>query len=191
MPSNVMSDLVNLLPPPAAPLDYDPDWLDRNQGVLRIELPADFVEFGKLYGSGQIKSAYGWEVWSPFRPTYPQIVLEFARIWFIFKDAMEIDDVPFGIFPEEGGILPFASTDNGDWVCWITQGAPDSWTVIDMYNYEEGQYESFDMSFSEYWVNVLSRKIVLERHQGGDSWDPATDLKFHQVVYHDQNLIVS
>lgn len=106
MHTNKIPDLLKILPPPEKPLDFEESMLQRNQSILRLEFPSDFVEFGKIYGSGTIKSAYSWEVWSPFRPTYPLIVLEFARTWNIFKEASEINDVPFGIFPEVGGILP-------------------------------------------------------------------------------------
>ena len=101
MYANKITELAKILAPPDAPLDQGEEWLERNQGILRISFPSDFVDFGRTYGSGEISSAYSWEVWSPFRPTYPLIVLEFSRIWHIYKDAMEVTDVPFGIFHEE------------------------------------------------------------------------------------------
>src|SRR5438128_1827733 len=125
MRQNKMPEFVKILPPPVNPLDLAEPTLARNERVLRIKFPTDYVAFGRLYGSGTIKSAYSWEVWSPFRSTYPLIVLEFSRIWNIFREAMDIDDVPFGIFPDVGGILPFAKTPDGDWVCWRTKGEPD------------------------------------------------------------------
>ncbi len=186
---NKMSRLRNVLTPPNVALDYDEKWLKRNESILRIQFPRDFVEFGKRYGSGNIRSAYSWEVWSPFRSSYPLIVLEFSRVWNIYKEAMEIDDVPFGIFPEVGGILPFACTCDNDWVCWITDGEPDSWRVVDMYNYERGGYEVLDKGFSDYFHSVLTRDIVLERHQGGESWEVG-DLRFEQEVFADQDYLI-
>lgn len=37
-------------------------------------------------------------------------------------------------FPAEGGLLPFARSDNGAYFCWRAEGPPDAWTstVIDM-----------------------------------------------------------
>ncbi len=71
MYQNKISELKTILKPPAKPLDCDEEMLARNETVLRIKFPNDFLEFGRIYGSGQIKTAYTWEVWSPFRPTYP------------------------------------------------------------------------------------------------------------------------
>jgi hypothetical protein len=180
--TNVVAELVKILPPPAAPIDSDESALQRNEQALRIKFPHDFLEFGRIYGSGTIRCAYSWEVWSPFRKTYPLIVLEFARICNIFKAAMEVNDVPFGIFPEEGGVLPFAMSPGGDWVCWQTGGDPDDWHVVDLYQYEDGSYEKLELGFSEYFVSVLTRKVTLRRHQDGDNWDPSKDLQFTQDV---------
>jgi hypothetical protein len=188
MARNVIAKLAKVLPLPKAPCDTDPKMLARNEGILRIQFPKDFVDFGKQYGSGTIKSAYSWEVWSPFRPTYPLIVMEFARTWNIYRDSVGGTDVPFGIFPEVGGVLPFATTDGGDWVCWRTEGDPDKWTVVDLCKYDNGYYELLNMSFSEYFLAVLTRKTVLIRHQHGQEWDPKADLIFSSKrVFFDQN----
>src|SRR5579871_2413771 len=149
MHKNKMRDLIKILKPPSTPLDRDESALARAERVLRLKFPSDFLEFGRIYGSGTIKTAYSWEVWSPFRPTYPLIVLEFARIWNIFRDSMEVHDVPFGIFPEVGGILPFAKSADGDWVCWRTIGDPDDWDVVDFGQYQADGYELLNMGFSQ------------------------------------------
>jgi hypothetical protein len=185
---STIADLARLLPPPEKPLDYNEAMLARNQGVFRIQFPDDFVEFGRAYGSGTIKAAYSWEVWSPFRPTYPLIVLEFARVWNLFKDAADVSGVPFGIFPEVGGLLPFAKSADGDWVCFRTAGEPNGWDVVDLGRYEPGGYEILEGGFADYFVSVLSRRVVLKRHANGNGWDPQTDLKFRQRVFADQGL---
>ncbi|MEZ6057218.1 MAG: SMI1/KNR4 family protein [Planctomycetaceae bacterium] len=187
MRRNLIQELVKVLPPPSKPLDTDESLLVRLETCTRTPFPADFIEFGKVYGSGQIKSAYSWEVWSPFRSTYPLIILEFARTWELFRDAMELGNEPFRIFPQVGGLLPFAQSDGGDWVCWETVGEPDEWGVVDIYSLDEGQYERLDMGFSEYFYNVLTRKTVLNRHREGDSWNPETDLSFSAVAYNYQD----
>lgn len=186
MPTNRISDFVKIIPPPSAPGDFDEKLLKWNQNVLCTKLPDDFIEFGKVYGSGIIETAYSWEVCSPCRVTFPMFVIEYARICHLYKDAAEPEGVPFGIFPEVGGVLSFATTPDGNRVGWITSGEPNSWKVVDMHDYEVGDFEIFDMSFSEYFLNVLTRKIVLRRHQGGSVWNPATDIKFKDYVFFDK-----
>ena len=38
-------------------------------------------------------------------------------------------DYPWAIHPEPGGIFPWATTDNGDTLYWLTRGHPDEWSV--------------------------------------------------------------
>ena len=45
-------------------------------------------------------------------------------------------------FPEPSGMLPFAVTDNGDYLYWKTSGDPDSWDVV-VAAAREPQYETF------------------------------------------------
>jgi hypothetical protein len=188
MRQNRVAELAKILPPPNAPLDRDESFLRRLENCTRIQFPADFIEFGKLYGSGTIKSAYSWEVLSPFRPSYPLYILNFARNQELYRDSMEVGNEPFRVFPQVGGLLPFAQSSGGDYVCWETIGEPDDWGVVDFYSFDDGQFERLDMGFSEYFYKVLTREIVLNRHRDGDSWDPQTDLKFMPVIYADQDF---
>ncbi|MGW6449921.1 hypothetical protein [Lentzea sp. NPDC055074] len=38
--------------------------------------------------------------------------------------------VPYALFPEPGGLLPWGITDNGDDLFWSTEGDPDDWRVV-------------------------------------------------------------
>lgn len=187
MYQNFMPELVKILPPPAVPSDLDERYLEWNQQALSIKLPKDYVEFGRIYGSGNIKCAYSWEVISPFRASYAAFVLSQSRTHILFRESQQIEDVPFGIFPESGGILPFATSSNGDSIGWITNGEPDEWPVVDLETYEEGRYQILQMGFSEYFYRVLTRDIVLDRHEGGDEWEVG-DVKFRDRFFFDKPL---
>lgn len=188
MQTGYIKKLESIISPPLHPLDCDETGLIRVKSILRTELPGDFLEFGRRYGSGTITSSYSWEVWSPFRPTYPLIVMEFSRICNIFKEAREISGLPFGIFPEVGGLLPFAKSDDGDWVCWITKDDPDQWNVVDLAQYESGSYEIVNKRFAEYFFDVLTGTHVLQRHQHNPTWAKAAKPSFTQVIYADQGM---
>ncbi len=167
-----IEELKSILPPPASAPECDEGQLRRNQKALRVKFPDDYIEFGRIYGNSAIRCGYDWYVVSPFSPMFLEIAMRHARNQMEYKASQEVEGMPFGIFPELGGILPFATTGGGDWVGWITDGAPNEWTVVDMENYDHGQYELLDMGFAEYFCRVLSRDIVLERHEGGTVWTP-------------------
>ena len=40
------------------------------------------------------------------------------------------DRSPYALYPEQGGLLEWAGTDNGDRLCWLTEGSPEDWTVV-------------------------------------------------------------
>jgi hypothetical protein len=49
---NMIANLTEILPPPESPIDTDERILVRNQNVLRVEFPEDFVGSpGNLMGS--------------------------------------------------------------------------------------------------------------------------------------------
>ncbi len=184
MPKNVMQDLQKLVLPPRFPLDNDAEQLERNRQVMRIDFPADYLEFGTTYGTGTFRAAYSWEIWSPSRRGLPLIALYFSRTCNMYKESAYPKPPKLGVYPEMGGLLPFGSSPNGDWICWDTHGDSSEWTVVDLGRYEEGGYESTGFSFSEYLVNVLSQKYILERHRDGDLWE-GEKIVFDQCAYSD------
>src|SRR5258708_11837030 len=50
----------------------------------------------------------------------------FAPLW---DDCPE--DFTYPLFPEPGGQLPWASTGDGDQLCWLTGGEPDNWPAVE------------------------------------------------------------
>jgi hypothetical protein len=39
-------------------------------------------------------------------------------------------DMPFSLHPERGGLFPWAMTDNGDRLYWLTEGDPNHWPTV-------------------------------------------------------------
>lgn len=63
------------------------------------------------------------------------------------------EQVPFPLWPEPGGLLPWGSTDNNDHVFWLTIGEPDRWPVVAT-NWDEWWVCSGGMQ--SFLVNVLN-----------------------------------
>ena len=190
--ANKIQELAKIVVPPERPSDWDEASLERNRSILRIEFPDDYIEFGRVFGSGTFKaevpaedSLYDWEVWSPARETCPSIVMHYSRCLNDFKADTEVDDVEFGIFPEQKGYLPFARSTGGGSVGWITAGEPNDWKVVDLMGYESGAFQVLDMGFSEFLFNVLTGKIALNRYEDLTLWK-VEDVTFGQEIYADR-----
>ena len=190
--ANKIRELAAVIAPPERPSDWDEELLRRNKNILRTEFPDDYIEFGRVFGSGAFNAAIPaddsslyLEVWSPARETCPSIVMHYSRILNYFKAAMEVDDVEFGIFPEQKGYLPFARNLDGGSVGWITAGEPNDWKVVELEGYESGAFQILEMGFSEFLFNVLTRKIALNRYEDLTPWK-VEDVTFGQEIYADR-----
>src|SRR5262249_44977111 len=66
-------------------------------------------------------------------------------------------DMPYPIFPEPGGVIPWGVTDNGDVCYWKTGLAdPNTWTVV--VNESRGpDWEHFKGTMTEFLSAVVSR----------------------------------
>ena len=77
------------------------------------------------------------------------------------------------VWPEEGGLLPIASTVNGASLAYRTGGKPDGWTLVVLSR--EGEVEEHPYGLLEFMTHLadgsLDSKILLE---SGDLWEPLT-----------------
>ncbi|WP_405914989.1 SMI1/KNR4 family protein [Streptomyces sp. NBC_00728] len=148
-----IDDLIALVPPPANPVDASGDWTQVEAG-LGLELPADFKALISSYGLGQFVDFI-----NPLTPfgsrnlllRSAQRLLDSERP---FREANP-DDCPYPYYPEAGGLLEWAGTDNGDRLCWVTDGHPDTWTVV-AWNPRGWYYDAHDtgaVGFLHGWLS--------------------------------------
>ena len=80
------------------------------------------------------------------------------------------DDVPEALFPEPGGLHPWAGTDNGDRLYWRTEGNPDSWSVV-VWESRGPQYEDYALTMSGFLVAWLQGDVRIPMFPPED-WHP-------------------
>jgi len=124
--------LVAVVPPPDAPLETGSaaDW-KRVEKELRLKLPDDYKGLIACYGSG----CFG-EFLHPLSPFTAnrhghllqrgQAILAAERVSGMGRQQ----GGPFPLYPDEGGLLPWAVTDNGDTLFWYTHHAFAPWPVV-------------------------------------------------------------
>ncbi|MGI5284891.1 SMI1/KNR4 family protein [Nonomuraea polychroma] len=63
---------------------------------------------------------------------------------------------PFPLYPEPGGLYPWGSTDNGDYLLWLTGPDPGTWTVV----ITDGMvWWHFPGSLLDFLVGILTHKV--------------------------------
>lgn len=106
----------------------DPRW-DAVEEALGLRLPRSYKSLVDLFGA----SSWGdfLHIYSPFDDrlnlqTRSKVILDADR------DSRQSfpSHYPFALHPEPGGLLPWAGTDNGDTLYFITMGPPDDWAIV-------------------------------------------------------------
>jgi hypothetical protein len=126
-----LAELKLLVQPPAAPYGAPIDWsaFERENAFLP---PADYRALLDGYGAGTLEAGVGGLVL--LQPMHPKRSFLDGNRWRRdnLRGLQRLDPtgVPqWPIYPEVGGFLPFA-VDESSWTLgWLTEGAPDDWTV--------------------------------------------------------------
>ena len=121
--------LLAIMPPPPTPLGAIGEW-EKVEEKIGSELPADYKDFVRLYGSGRINN-FIW-VFSPFSERinlnlFEQVERQLSALRAVIAEG---EKCPYELFPASGGLLPFGLTDNGDVLHWLTLGSANNWVVV-------------------------------------------------------------
>lgn len=123
--------LARLVPPPAAPVGASGDW-EAVERELGVSLPADYRALVTTYGYGMFDDFL--EVLTPFsRPGERLMDFGLGTMLQTMRDNRAAGvPIPYPLWPEPGGLLPWGMTSNADWCYWITtpSGQPDRWRIF-------------------------------------------------------------
>ena len=151
--------LKRLVPPPAQPVgvgSLDEWWLVEQR--LGVALPTDYRDFIFAYGTGLF--ARFFRVYSPFAAgsmslySSVQDTCEWRR-----NTKREFPDrVPYPIYPESPGILPWGNDENGHDYYWFMEGGPDDWIVLADDVRGRG-FSEHRCSMTEYLADVILGRV--------------------------------
>lgn len=151
-----IEDLINIMPPPQAPIESHGQTWANVEGAIGTLLPTDYKAFIENYGSGRI-NAFVW-IFNPFsnRPAINLVNQVSAQLNALKTLANDFGEkCPYALFPENGGLLPLGMTDNGDVIHWLTKGKPDEWRIV--VNEARGpRYEEFDSDLTSFLRKILT-----------------------------------
>jgi len=169
---------MTIIPPPKQPLDAgSPSAWRGVEAELRLSLPDDYKQVVTHYGSGQWQEF--WFLLNPFTanrflnlcrqslpgPEGPSTTLGAERY-----TREHLGNYPHPIFPEPGGILPWASTDNGGRFFWLTEGSPTRWKTI-YYPSRDPDFETYELSCSELLYGAVTGELPVFAEEFGSDYE--------------------
>ena len=155
-----LDELMRVCVPPTSPTGSNTAW-PQIEAALRAPLPSDYKEYIARYGRGSIDE-FLW-VLSPSddNENLSMVVQSEVRreAQREFRSAAG-QQLPFAIYPEPGGLLPWGFTDNGDVCYWRTGNVdPDRWPVV-IVDSRSARWEEFAGSMTGFIVAVLTGRHV-------------------------------
>jgi hypothetical protein len=118
-------------------------------------LPRDYKALVCAYGTGSWKG-FLW-VLNPFASNVYLNLFEQAKLQLDAERLLRAkwpEQIPFALYPEPGGLFPWAMTDNGDRLYWLTKGEPDCWPTV-VYESRGPGYDYHELcccAFLRQWV---------------------------------------
>ena len=166
---SALQDLMRLVPPPAEPVHGDGEW----RWVwpsLGCRLPNDYQELMGVYGLGSFDDVV---LWTPFTShSWANLVKQARNLVGDYGPVRDDDPsaFPYPLYPEPGGLLPWASSSGGEWLCWLTGAEPDHWPVVE-WNIREGAHRH-DVGAVEFLNDYLTgaRAAMLLRRPPPVPW---------------------
>jgi hypothetical protein len=177
--ADALKRLVKMVPPPAAPFEAGAaaDFA-RVEAELGLELPEDYKRLVLTYGSGQWQEF--WVVLNPFTANEHISLLvqcqnRRPKKWSMLDAergvrAVEGAKYSHPIYPEAGGIVPWAKTDNGGRFFWLTSGAPSNWATV-YYPGRSPDFKVYEMSCTELLYGAVSGKVPIFREPFDDDYE--------------------
>lgn len=153
--------LLRLVPPPKRPVFAGTLAAFRAvERALGLKLPDAYKRVVRAYGQGLWQGF--WCIASPFAEDGPGR----PRPWHLPRygvtagpeccailrgsEALHPGFLPWPIYPEAGGLFPWAMTDNGGVLYWLTAGDPEGWpTIYDPHDLRPSHWPRFDVPFAE------------------------------------------
>ena len=149
-----IENLITAGPPPVRPTDpFDGPWA-RAEAEIGTELPPDYKDFARVYGCGYFMDYLNIAIprcrsGLPLEQFVPEITRGFVTLW----------DAPYSFWPRAGGLLPLGSTENADYLFWLTDGAPEAWRIVVWSRGSVTEFEAFDCDLTDFLAGLATGDI--------------------------------
>ena len=147
-----IEELDKFIPPPANPIDGDGDW-SAAERELGFVLPTDFKQLIRLYGSGEFYGSL--YVSNPLTAG--------GRAWIRrhldrFRELRDACEVVRPLPPDSPGLLPWGGDSNGHRYCWLADGPPDTWEVVQIFHGYDDEIDPVPGPVTSFLVRFMSNE---------------------------------
>jgi hypothetical protein len=155
--SDAFDQLRTLAPPPEKPVENGT--VDKFRVVeehLKLQFPSDYKQVIRSYGHGTWRG--GLILFNPFTSdvSYNLIAAATGQLEEAEHHLLFPEDAPFPLYPEPGGLLPWAKTEQNEILYWLTDGDPETWRTI-FASGDPLKYQQFDLGCSTFLFQWLQR----------------------------------
>jgi hypothetical protein len=158
-----IEELLRVVSPPDQPLEKgDAEAWTKVQQTLGTPLPSDYRDFGIHYGTGYFDDPGRLiiDVWNPFSPGYHEQLAGVCDSLRLELGLRSDTNVPYGVFPDQPGWLPWGHDMDGNFLCWLTEGEPEAWPII-LLTPVRDSFQQLKLSLTTFLAGAFSRQLQL------------------------------
>ena len=149
--------LTQVIPPPRNPAGVFLGPWEPIEVELGTALPPDYKDLVRVYGSGYYMEFFGIHI--PRSPNLNiRLETQVPAICATFFDRAEL---PYPLWPEPKGLVPFGGTDNGDFLFWLPREASEDWRVV-VWDRGLWNFEAFDCDVTSFIAGLATGEIIPE-----------------------------
>lgn len=169
--------LERIVPPPECPIAATGDWTSA-EATIGATLPRDYQSLITRYGTGGF-DGFLW-ILSPFAENRYMNLISIGRQWIDAMDNAQRGWLPvpnLKLFPERDGMYPWATTDNGDVLCWLFDGTGFCNRIV-VWAARETEWEVFESATVNFLTDLLTGRIKSQAfpddfpHMDGHTFTP-------------------
>jgi hypothetical protein len=167
--------LIQIVRPPEEPVEIGDDTaFAAVEQQLGLSLPRDYKEYIATYGSGRWHVF--WWILNPFSENEHLNLLVQSqnrrpKKWSALDAERAVREsekkYPHAIYPESGGLLPWAITDNGGRMFWLTAGEPSGWKTV-YYASRDPNFEVHDLPCMAILLGIVNGELPLFAEEFAD-----------------------
>jgi hypothetical protein len=156
-----VAELIAILKPPAVPSEV-PKSLNWTaiEAQLGVSLPPDYRDYVEIYGSGLLANFI--RVFNPFSASEYLALIPCVRAICEtrrkLKQSEGDKEVPYDVYPDFPGILPWGNDENGNTLYWLTKGRASEWPTV----VGEGRgrrWQEFTLPTTSFLAKILTGEV--------------------------------